>query len=129
MIARAAAMTLLRSGSASDPNRLRIFSFGKVNIFQRITHGRDNPALAKSSIVMSCAHCERAAVVIIAQTECRVLSLKVLFERTTEGRRFNTAMSTNGNGTVTTSPRSQITERLFVLWRIPFVREQVAHGG
>src|SRR5579863_2337023 len=69
---------------------------------------------------MSLGHFDPDAVVIIAQIEWPCEPLKVVCERISDGLRFSAARSTKGNGTTTTSPKSQITKRLFVLRRIPF---------
>src|SRR5690349_24141950 len=89
--------------------------------------GRSRPAGCRFRISMSLGHLDRAAVVIIAQIEWPCDWLNAARERTREGLRFSAARSTNGKGTTTTSPKSQITECLFVLRRIPF-RKRVAQS-
>src|SRR5579863_8749252 len=69
---------------------------------------------------MSLGHFDPDAVVIIAQIEWPCEPLKVVCERISDGLRFSAARSTKGNGTTTTSPKSQITKCLFVPRRIPF---------
>ena len=134
MIARPAAKIFSRSDAASRPARRRMMAFGSVKSLKRTTHGRGNPAASRSAIATSLGHVVRLAVVIIAQIECSFARLNVSWERMSEGRRFSAATSTKGNGNITMSPRSQITERLVVLRRIPFRHRltegfQVAVGG
>src|SRR5262245_21340862 len=49
------------------------------------------------------------------------LSLNTVALSTSAGRRFTSALSVHGKGTITTSHGSQITKCLVVLWRVPLV--------
>src|SRR4051794_36889860 len=85
--------------------------------------GLSSPAEPRSPITESPGQEDVVFVVIMASTVWPP-SLKERWLSTSAGRRLLPSVSAKGNGTTTTSQGSQITERLFVLRRIPFVQSR-----
>ncbi len=92
--------------------------------------GAERPQLANGEIGES-PNQAGGAEVIMAMRLCPV-RLQLLLLKINAGRRFWEARSGNGNGTVTTSQGSQVTERLLVFGRSPLgqsIRERRMKGA
>lgn len=96
----------------------RINRLSRVNSFIRTLEGDPSPTLA-ASISRSIGHGGFLALVIIASKVWPLSVLNASEESVTAGRRLLARWSVNGNGTITTSYRLQITISALVVVRAP----------